>query len=75
MPTRRPVTVHRIYGLVYIEAEGICGRAGSWHGCRRRILWGRTPEGKAIPLDPEPDTAGVYTTHFATCPDAAAFRR
>ncbi|OLD66060.1 MAG: hypothetical protein AUI52_05520 [Acidobacteria bacterium 13_1_40CM_2_68_10] len=75
MPTRRPVTVHRISGPVIIEAEGVCGRAGSWRGCRQRILWGRTPAGKPIPLDPAPDPDGIYTAHFATCPDAAAFRR
>lgn len=56
-------------------------------GCGREIIWGRTPEGKSIPLD---TIAPVYVTHpqggssivrhstawvshFATCPKASEF--
>jgi len=80
--------------------------------CHALIFWAVTVNGKAIPLDAIPDTAGVmvlrapegmpedqesydepmralhvsslrvtpesgdrYTSHFATCPNAAAHRR
>jgi hypothetical protein len=45
--------------------EGI----GRCRSCRADIMWCRTRTGKRAPLDP----SGV--SHFATCPDAASFRR
>lgn len=57
-------------------------------GCGKVIVWGVTPDGKRIPLDPKPP---VYRTeergaeviaardreamvsHFATCPEANRF--
>jgi hypothetical protein len=38
-------------------------------GCRQLIAWARTPAGRTAPLDRD------GTSHFATCPDAAKFRR
>jgi hypothetical protein len=37
--------------------------------CRAVVLWARTPAGRTMPLDRD------GTSHFATCPDAARFRR
>lgn len=37
--------------------------------CRRPIAWWLTPKQKRSPHDPD------GTSHFATCPDAARFRR
>jgi hypothetical protein len=59
------------------------GRYAGWHrpqdweivsvarcrGCHQLIAWARTPSGRSAPLDRD----GV--SHFATCPDAARFRR
>lgn len=72
-------------------------------GCGKPIVWGKTPDGKTVPLDPRApvylvacDTDGGEATaelesksgsngmghaqahmvsHFATCPQAAAFSR
>lgn len=65
--------------------------------CGAVIIWARSRDGKAIPLDVEPTADGNlalvggiaeayglehaaeklprYTSHFATCPDAPAFRK
>lgn len=37
--------------------------------CRAQVLWARTPAGRMMPLDRD------GSSHFATCPDAARFRR
>ena len=55
-------------------------------GCGKKIVWGETPEGKKIPLDPSPPTYyydddsgecerthNIYVSHFATCPFANDF--
>jgi hypothetical protein len=52
--------------------------------CKAEIIWGKTPEGKSIPLDPKPPTyvlgedgvavrSAAMVSHFATCPDARQF--
>jgi hypothetical protein len=38
-------------------------------GCRQAISWAHTPSGRAAPLDRD------GTNHFATCADAARFRK
>lgn len=57
---------------VTYTGPGICRRDRI--GCRQTILWCRTANGKAMPVDPEPDGEGIYTSHWATCPKAEAFR-
>lgn len=42
---------------------GVCA------GCRRSIGWAQTPKGRTAPMDRD------GTNHFATCPQAAEFRR
>jgi hypothetical protein len=42
---------------------------GRCRGCGAAILWCRTAAGRHAPLDRD------GTSHFATCPDAATFRR
>ena len=58
-------------------------------GCNRIIMWGKTADGKNIPLDPkapvyrvlEQDTDGALiertsthlVSHFSTCPQANRF--
>jgi hypothetical protein len=37
--------------------------------CRARVFWIITTKGKKMPCNPD------GTSHFATCPDAAQFRR
>lgn len=70
-------------------APNICSRCGSkCKGCDKIIVWGVTPDGKKIPLDPRADcyavtkqrlTAeavrmrGMMVNHFATCPKADKF--
>jgi hypothetical protein len=51
------------------------GRCRSDIGCGRTVLWCRTEKHKWMPLDPQPDTEGIYTPHWGTCPRRAAFRR
>jgi len=57
--------------------------------CRKPLFWRETASGKMAPFDPPEDcpackgdgcenckgTGTVWTSHFATCPDAARFRR
>jgi hypothetical protein len=60
--------------------------AGTCRSCGAVIWWGKTPQGKAVPLDaPEKrfvlDRDGTvslvdaYLTHFATCPNASEHRK
>jgi hypothetical protein len=34
-------------------SEGLAGESAECRGCGRRILWGQTPTGARVPLDPE----------------------
>ena len=50
--------------------------------CQARIVWLRTKAGKRIPVDAGTVEAGAkeydpkrHISHFATCPEAAKFRR
>ena len=42
---------------------------GRCRSCRAEVLWCITPAGKKAPVDPD------GTSHFASCPDATAWRR
>ena len=57
---------------VTYTGPGVCRR--NLIGCRQAILWCRTQHGKQMPVDPGPDADGIYTSHWATCPKAEAFR-
>ena len=63
---------------------------GRCRSCGKKLFWGRTPEGKAIPLDAvapvyEIDemsgrvvverTHTAFVSHFATCPNASTHSR
>lgn len=65
-------------------------QAGSCRSCGAPILWIVMVSGKRMPLDAKPEKRIVmdgdepvqrgavedcYTSHFATCPDAAKHRR
>lgn len=43
--------------------------------CESFIVWSRTRKNKNMPLDARPDKDGIYTSHFATCEQAAQHRR
>ena len=65
-PTPRPglsrVQVHRS-GEPIVVSEETC------RSCGAPITWVKTESGKWMPLDPD------GTSHFATCPDAAKWRK
>ena len=42
---------------------------GKCRGCGAGVYWIKTKAGKAMPVDPD------GTSHFATCPKAANFRK
>lgn len=59
---------------------------GTCKTCKAPILWAKTENGKAVPLDAEPikrfieegevvKLVDTYVTHFATCPQADQHRR
>lgn len=71
-------------------------KTSNCRSCGKPILWARTPNGKWMPLDPEPNplgnllldedgyigphpegapVKGPYFSHFATCPNAAQYRK
>ena len=66
------------------EADALEG--AECHGCGALIYWVVLPSGKKMPLDRGREvrvgyvegkgfvTLGVYTSHFATCPEAKQFR-
>lgn len=61
-------------------------KASQCRSCRATIYWIELPSGKRMPVDcdvdggQKPDASsltpdGTGVSHFATCPDAARFRR
>lgn len=63
-------------------------RPGTCSSCGAAILWAKTPQGKAMPLDAKPEKRVVlgrqtgeahvldtYLPHWASCPNAAQHRR
>ena len=50
-------------------ASSTSTNVGRCRGCGASILWTRTAAGRHAPLDRDGGS------HFATCPDAATFRR
>lgn len=60
---------------VTVHGPGYCHKPGTIVGCHRPILWCVTERGRMMPVDPDPDAEGLYTSHFATCRDAGKFRR
>ena len=76
-------------GCVAIEVHGAGGVVLDWHvlqsdfdkrrpecrSCGDPILWATTDKDRRNPLNPEPDDQGIYTSHFATCPNAGRHRR
>jgi hypothetical protein len=48
---------------------------GSCDGCGLPIEWFRTPKLRNAPYDPMPNDWSVARSHFASCKNAAAFRR
>jgi hypothetical protein len=44
-------------------------------GCRKSIEFWSTPAGKTLPMETMPDAESEAVSHFATCPDAARFRK
>lgn len=63
------------YGRERTAMMNIVRGVSSCASCDGLILWVITPRGKPMPVDAEPDSAGRYTSHFATCPDADGWRR
>lgn len=61
----------------------IGARKGSCASCRAAIYWIQTAAGKWAPVDcaieggaePTAEAPGLGISHFATCADAALFRR
>lgn len=58
------------------------GGAGTCRSCKAAIVWFKSDAGKNIPIDaatvlPEDQQLELprHVSHFATCPDAAKFRR
>ena len=50
-------------------------RPGICRTCFARIWWVKTPAGKPAPYDREPNEAGNFVSHFATCPQAKEWRQ
>jgi hypothetical protein len=44
-------------------------------GCKKEIEWYETPAGKKAPFDLMQDGSSPVTSHFATCSEAASFRK
>jgi hypothetical protein len=53
---------------VTVDTESTC------RSCGAPILWCVTVKGKKMPVD-LPDNNEPTTSHFATCPDAATWRK
>jgi hypothetical protein len=43
-------------------------------GCKARIEWWKTTNGRKIPMNPAASDHAVMTAHFATCPKSDSFR-
>lgn len=43
-------------------------------GCGADIEWWTTPTNRKIPMDPMPSDSSQAVSHWATCPEQAAFR-
>lgn len=48
---------------------------GRCKGCGEEIEWWKTPSGKNLPLNPMERGISEAVAHWATCPDAARFRK
>lgn len=51
------------------ENHGVC------RSCKAEIEWWTTPKNARSPYDLMPTGSSQAISHFATCPDAASFRR
>lgn len=60
---------------VRYQGPGVCRIPGTIKGCRAQILWCLTEHSRPTPVDPVPDEAGIYTSHWPTCPQRDLFRR
>jgi len=40
---------------------------GECNRCGAQIMWVKTPKGKNMPLDPNANPDGIYTSHFGMC--------
>jgi hypothetical protein len=72
---------------IYKDSKG----PGICRSCKARIVWAETIQGKRMPFDSAPSVVSVHETHtgrvvemidtsiskshFATCPQAKAWRR
>ena len=61
-----PLTVHRVTVTSTDRPCASCGAA---------LFWILTPRGKAMPVNQEAEADGIRISHFATCPQAPAWRR
>ncbi len=66
-----PVETGPLHG-VFVRVTAPVARCAS---CKARILWTETPRGNRMPVDWKPAADGLRRTHFATCPQAGAWRR
>lgn len=53
----------------------VAGQPALCKSCEAVILWVTTPRGSRMPVDLPDDDSTTTTSHFATCPDAAEWRR
>lgn len=47
---------------------------GLCRSCGVDVIWVKTPAGKWMPVDPA-EEGDEFVSHFATCPDAAGWRK
>ncbi len=84
---RIPETVQRIVDEIdaWIEQEALRPDGAKCWSCGAAIVWGKTKDGKRVPLDVEAiggllneytgEVMRLRQTHFATCPNAAEHRK
>ena len=58
---------------IEVYTEGDYPRVSTCKKCGKVIYWGKTENGKSMPLSKRPD--GKYICHFADCPNANYFRK